>query len=530
VILPIGVNGQSVDMSTADSTYGVMSYGQSRTRPGALSGSTLSDDEQSLVSRLVIQVQSKRYALELHNAYYEGTFRVQNLGISVPPAMANVRVAMGWPRVAVDALDERLNLQGFRFPDSNDLDSGLMDIFQANGLDCYAPMAHVDALVFKSAYVAIGTNDDDASLPLLTVESPLDFAVEWDARTHKMLAALRLYQFEGSQQATLYLPDQTVSLVKHNGWTVVDRDVHNLGEVLVERIVNRPRSYDIDGTSEITPELMSITDAACRTLLGLEVAREFYSAPQRYILGADEAAFQGADGTPKSGWETYMGRVLALEPNADGVVPTVGQFTSYDPATFTKVVDMYAQIVSSLTGLPPDVLGFSQSNPPSIDTIKATDRLRRKADRKALTFGESWCHVMAKALLVRDGTCPDNVHQMSAVWGDTGVPAPAQVTDAIFKQVSMGYLPATSDVVGEVLGYDSAQRARIEADRITDAGASFLQQIAHSLEGKAARVDKSLTGDLQKPGATTPGASAPATPGDGSMMPGMSGSGKPAGA
>src|SRR5664279_3678980 len=381
-------------MLSADSSYSVTSYGQASTRPETFNGSSLSDDEQSLVSRLVIQVQSKRYSLELRNAYYEGTFRIQDLGISVPPAMRGVRVAMGWPRVAVDALDERLNLQGFRFPDSNDLDAGLMDIFQANGLDCYAPMAHVDALVFKSAYVAIGTNDEDASLPLLTVESPLDFAVEWDARTHKMLAALRLYRFEGSEQATLYLPDQTIVLAKMNGWTVIDRDAHNLGAVLVERIVNRPRSYDIDGTSEITPELMSITDAACRTLLGLEVAREFYSAPQRYILGADEAAFQGADGTPKSGWETYMGRVLALEPNADGVVPTVGQFTSYDPSTFTKVVDMYAQIVSSLTGLPPDVLGFSQANPPSVDTIQATDRLRRKADRKALTFGESWCKVM----------------------------------------------------------------------------------------------------------------------------------------
>src|SRR5664279_6111516 len=113
-------------MTTADSTYGVTSYGQASTRPETFNGSSLSDDEQSLVSRLVLQVQSKRYALELHNAYYEGTFRIQDLGISVPPAMRGVRVAMGWPRVAVDALDERLNLQGFRFPDSHDLDAGLM--------------------------------------------------------------------------------------------------------------------------------------------------------------------------------------------------------------------------------------------------------------------------------------------------------------------------------------------------------------------------------------------------------------------
>src|SRR2546430_15415250 len=42
-------------------------------------------------------------------------------------------------------------------------------------------------------------------------------------------------------------------------------------------------------------DALPISDAGCRTLLGLEVAREFYSAPQRYILGASEEAFQDAD-------------------------------------------------------------------------------------------------------------------------------------------------------------------------------------------------------------------------------------------
>ncbi|MBQ1167342.1 hypothetical protein KBZ21_56010, partial [Streptomyces sp. A73] len=40
---------------------------------------------------------------------------------------------------------------------------------------------------------------------------------------------------------------------------------------------------------------------------------EFYGAPQRYILGASESAFQDAEGNTKSAWETYIGRVLALE-------------------------------------------------------------------------------------------------------------------------------------------------------------------------------------------------------------------------
>ncbi|MBQ1163938.1 phage capsid protein, partial [Streptomyces sp. A73] len=83
-----------------------------------------------------------------------------------------------------------------------------------------------------------------------------------------------------------------------------------------------------------------ITDAACRRLMGMEVASEFYGAPQRYILGASESAFQDAEGNTQRAWETYIGRVLALERDEDGQVPTVGQFTAHDPQTYTKIIDL----------------------------------------------------------------------------------------------------------------------------------------------------------------------------------------------
>jgi hypothetical protein len=234
-------------------------------------------------------------------------------------------------------------------------------------------------------------------------------------------------------------------------------------------------------------------------MLGLAVAGEFYSAPQRYILGADESFFLNPDGTQKSGWETYLGRVLGITGSDESATnPTVGQFTAYDPSVFTKVIDNYAQRMSALTGLPPHVLGFATTNPTSADAIRSSEmELTRRADHKTVMFGKSWRNVMNLALLVRDGKLPDKPIQ--ALWSSTATPTIAATTDAIFKQVTMGYLPATSDVTGEMLGYTAEQRERIEHDRTTDAGQSFLNELAHSIGAKDARVDQGLAKDIGGP-------------------------------
>lgn len=514
--MPTGSNGAPVDMNHADQTYGITSYGPSSVAALSLPLIMLSDEEQALVNRLVGLVESKRYRLQLLDAHYRGTFRVQDLGISVPPQMRNVKVGPGWPRVLVDAMDRRLNVDGFRYPDSNDVDTDLQEIWLGNDLDAEHSLAHLDALVFGCGYVGVGSPATGGNVidtpPLITVESPLDIAVEWDARTRTVVAALRRFGFEGSRQATLYLPDATISLVDSSGgWTVTDRDQHRMGQVMMVRLPNRARSYARDGASEITPEIMNLTDAASRTMLALAVAGEFYSAPQRYILGADEAAFQAPDGTQKTAWETYMGRYNVLERDADGNVPTVGQFTAYDPSVYTKVLDSYAQRISALTGLPPYMLGFATANPTSADAIRSGEgELIRRADHKTNMFGKGWRDVMKLALMVRDGSLPDNAEKIAAVWSSTATPTIATTTDAVFKQVTMGYLPATSDVTGEALGYSAIQRERIEIDRQTDEGMSLLQEIARSMTAKALRVEKAITADAATPPdatASTPGLS-----------------------
>lgn len=425
----------------------------------------LSEQERELVGLLRGRIGSqKRHLLRL-DKYYNGQQDMTTLGISKPPEMKDLRVVMGWPRLAVDAPHERLTIQGFRYPDALDADTDLWEIWQRNNLDSEAPLAFLDSLVFGRSFLVAGTDDDGQ--PLITVESPLNMAALWNPRTRHPKAVLQLYTDDDGTEATaLYAAGQTVTLHQDGrDWVVVDRDEHGQPWPPVMMMTNRTRAHSRDGASEITPEVMDITDAGCRTLLDLEVSREFYAAPQRYILGAAESAFQDAQGNPKTAWETYRGRVLALERDEQGDVPQVGSFAAYDPSAYTKVIDTYAERMASITGLPSSYLGKTTDQPASADAIRMqTDRLVQKVRRMQKSFEHAWEGALRMAIAFRDGGIPDPSWQIETIWRSPEIPTPSATTDSVQKQIASGYLPPRSDVAGEMLGHSPNQRARISAE------------------------------------------------------------------
>jgi hypothetical protein len=437
---------------------------------------TLSDDELALINVLRADMLRDRWELQLRDAYFNGEQLVRDLGISIPPQLKSLHTVIGWPRVGVESLEERLDLEAFRWADGSD-SSELREIADANELFDESSLAHLDSLVYGREYLAVGSGDcgGEDCPPLISVESPLDMTLMWDARLRMGTAALRECQADSfvesgpdERMLVLYLPDQTVMCLPSDsgGWEVVDRDMHNLGIVPVVRMANRQRTADRVGKSEITPEVMSITDAACRRLMGMEVAAEFFGAPQRYILGASESAFQDADGTAKSAWETYIGRVLALERDEDGNVPTVGQFAAHDPTAMTRIIDLYARIMSSQFGLPPHMLGYTTDNPASADAIRSTEaKLVKRSERRIRRYGAAWQQAMRLALWVRDGEPPDKARRIETVWRNPATPTVAAQADATVKLVQAGILPADSDVTLEMAGLTEGQRQRVTADR-----------------------------------------------------------------
>ncbi|MEV5236479.1 phage portal protein [Streptomyces pseudogriseolus] len=442
---------------------------------------TLSDDEVRLMAALRSDLLQQRVKLELLDAYFNGEQIIRDLGISIPPQLRTLHTVIGWPRIGVESLERRLDLEAFRWADGSD-SAELEEIAESNDMYDEASLAHLDALTYGREYVSVGSGED-GDPPLITFESPLDMTMFWDARLRLATAALRESVEDGVRIATLYLPDQTVYAAEvDGGWEVFDRDVHKLGIVPVLRMANRQRTADRIGKSEITPEVMSITDAACRRLMGIEVAAEFFGAPQRYILGASESAFQDAEGNAKSAWDTYIGRVLALERDDEGQLPTVGAFTAHDPSGQTKIIDLYARIMASQLSVAPHVLGYSSDNPASADAIRYADNAQvKKAERCIRRFSATHRDAMRLALWFKNGEPPEKARRIETVWRNPATPTIAAQTDAAVKLVQAGILPADGDVVLEMAGLTEDQRRRVQAERRRSAGAAAGGQLMERL-------------------------------------------------
>lgn len=505
------------------------------TVPG-LPAVSLSPDEAQIASFLATRLFDRRASLELPQLYYDGLQKMQDLGISIPPQLRNLRTVLGWPRIGIDATANRCRVEGFRYPDTTDTDEDLWEIWQANCLDGESQLVHQDALTLGRAYIVVGPGDDPKNdPPLITAESAMNMTGLWDARMRQCTAALQLYldldygsDTYGQEIAALYLPDTTIqmgrnndpagSLVQNGQWSLISRDDHNLGQVPVVKMANRQRLMNREGVSEIQASWMNTVDSACRTQLAMEVGREFYAAPRRYALGASEEDFQGSDGTAKSGWESYQGLIWALERDADGEVPTVGEFAAADPSVYTKVLNQYAQNMSGDMSVPPHFLGlYAEGNPASADAIRASyENLTTLALNKHSAFADPWEDAMRLALLISTGKLPEGANRMETDWADPAPKTPAATADAVAKMVQVGSLPATANVTLKLLGLSQAQIASLAIDRKKDEGASILAELASGLLAKEAKVDTTIAKDIDP--AATAGVT-PATPAAGVPTP-----------
>ena len=411
------------------------------------------------VSYLKTKLQKKRGRVRTRYDFYEMKNIVHDFGISTPPDLRYWMGTLGWCARAVDSLADRLVFREF-----SDDTYNMNEIFNQNNKDIMVDSAILGSLISSCDFIYI-TSDEDG-FPRMRVIDGYHATGELDPVTNMLTEGYAILEWDTYDKPILeaYLIPGETYIMEYG--KMVDVIPNNAPYPLLVPIINRPDAARPFGHSRISRACMSIVSSAVRTAKRSEIASEFFSFPQRYILGMDESAER------MDKWKVTMSSLLRIDKDQDGGHPVVGQFQQQSMTPHTDQLRMFAGLFAGETGLTLDDLGFPSQNPSSAEAIKSSHETLRLITRKAQRdFGVGLKNAGYLAACVRDNYPykRELVANVTAKWepifepdnsalsviGD-GVIKINQAVDGYFNKESLrdltGIEPAADDVTaGDII-------------------------------------------------------------------------------
>lgn len=340
---------------------------------------------------LKAKLESKASRIRTRYDYYEMKHLATDFQISTPPSLRSWMNCLGWCAKAVDSMADRLVFREFA-DDTFDLTG----IYQMNNPDVLLPSAILGALISSCDFIYI-TPDEDG-FPRMRVIDGLNATGTIDPITGMLTegyAILDRDKFGVPMLEAYFLPGRTEYY--EAGSRGVQIYEYNVPYPLLVPIINRPDAIRPFGHSLISRSCMSLVDSAMRTVKRSEISAEFYSIPQKYVLGTDPEA------EPMDKWTAAMSAVLEITKDEDGDKPVVGQFSQQSMAPHLEQLKMFASLFAGETGLTLEDLGFASGNPSSSEAIKAShENLRLKAKAAQRSFGTGFLNAGYLAACLRD--------------------------------------------------------------------------------------------------------------------------------
>ena len=343
------------------------------------------------IGYLRAKLAGKRNRIDKRYSYYEMKHMAEDMKISTPPQLRWMMYSLGWCGKAVDSLADRLVFGRF----ANDA-YNVGGIFQLNNQDVLIDSVVRGALICSCSFIYI-TQDADGS-PLMRAIDARNATGIIDPITNMLKEGYAVLEVDDKNRPTVE------AHLKPN-----ETDVYEMGEYvrtykhpapfpLLVPVIYKPDAKRPFGHSRITRACMDLQDSAARTIKRSEISAEFYSYPQRYVLGMDPEAAE------MDKWKATMSTMLRIDKDDNGDKPTVGSFTQQSMTPHLDQIKVLAGIFAGETGLTLDDLGFPAQNPSSSEAIKASHETLRLMARKAQRdFGVGLLNAGYLAACLRDG-------------------------------------------------------------------------------------------------------------------------------
>lgn len=334
------------------------------------------------------RLADKQTRVLLRYKYYEMKNNAQDFSSLAPEKFKGLKGTVGWCAKAVDSLADRLQFDEFQ----ND-EFDLSEIFLSNNQDILIDSAVLSALISACSFVYIR---EDNGYPRLQVIDGSNATGIIDPVTNLLTEGYAVLERDsmGVVKTEAYFMAGMTEIYSHG--VLVQRIPNAAPYALLVPIIYRPDAKRPFGHSRISRACIAYTQTALRTIKRSEVSAEFYSFPQKYVLGlSEDAEFNNRLATISS--------FLNFTKDGDGDHPIVGQFQQQSMTPYTEQLRTLASLFAGETGLTLDDLGFATENPSSAEAIKAGhENLRLTARKAQRTFGTGLLNVGYLAVCIRD--------------------------------------------------------------------------------------------------------------------------------
>lgn len=329
-----------------------------------------------------VSMRYKQYAMK----YFEPA-----VGLTIPQhIISKYQAILGWTAKGVDSLADRLVFREFANDDFN-----VNGIFAQNNPDVFFDSAVLSALIGSCCFIYL-SKDDSERVRLQVIEASNATGVI-DPITGLLLEGYAVLQRDDNDNPILeayFTETETWFYPKNDSPYMV---ANPAGIPLLVPVIHRPDAVRPFGRSRITRAGMYYQRYAKRTLERSDVTAEFYSYPQKYILGMDP------DVEAMDTWKATVSSLLRIDKDDEGDHPVVGQFTTASMSPFTEQLRTAAAGFAGEMGLTLDDLGFVSDNPSSVEAIKASHENLRLAGRKAQrSLGSGLLNVAYVAVCLQD--------------------------------------------------------------------------------------------------------------------------------
>lgn len=424
----------------------------------------LDTEHKKQVDFLLDRLRKKSVNVNIKYQYYNAENSYVDFGISVPVKMMNSKPGIGWASRAVNTLSDRVVFDGF----ANDT-FRINELFDEINAKRVLNKAKKDAHIAGVSFVAISETPNGVALIPFTASEATGVVDDNTGLLSYGLAVLSWTGDDALAQSSVSEPKDYVVFTPEATTIYKNKKIDSItknptGRTMLHALTHGATASQPLGRSRITKTVRRIVQEVARVKRRYEIAGEFYSTPQRWVLGTEQDFTQ----EQKNKLDSTIGKAWVFSKDDDGDKPEIGQLAQMSINQFEDNKKGLARDFCAETALTLRNLGYETANPTSAESLSAmSDDLLLEARASQDEMGEQikQIAISIRLTLNKSDKVPEDLENIKAAWRPIFQVDVGAAGDAVYKLIQAMPELAGSVQIYQMLGMGVREAEGLKAIR-----------------------------------------------------------------